>query len=103
MTTNRQVLDYLTSTDTTINPDVRYYFVGKLIKQDLAGAEPGYRETLFCRLCTKPMLVTGPNHFGFHNRYMAKCINDKCFGARFRYYGRNVEELWKAVQPQQEV
>lgn len=82
----------------SLEVDHRYYFVGKLIRQDLTGTEPGYRETLRCSLCEKDMQVIGPDHFS-GNRYMARCINDKCHASRYRYYGKTVIELWQIMNP----
>jgi hypothetical protein len=76
--------------------DHRYYLVGKLIKQDRKNPEPGYRETLICKECEKPMQVIGPNHFT-NDRFMARCINDKCKASRFRVYARTVVELWETI------
>lgn len=98
---SNEILDYIYKDQRdSIDTDNRWYFVGKLIKQDITGKEPGYRETLKCSLCEKDMQVIGPDHFS-SNRFMARCINDKCHASRYRYYGRTVKELWQAMNPAQ--
>lgn len=99
--TEVSIADYLNAPKGgTINRTHRFYFIGRLVRQDLAGPEPGYRETLSCRHCDKPLQVIGPTH-NSHNTFAARCINDKCPGSRWTYYGRTIGELWEATHPQQ--
>lgn len=97
-----KIMDYLYKDQRdSLTLQHRFYLVGKLVRQDLKDPEPGYRETLCCNLCELPMQVIGPNHFT-SDRFMGRCMNDKCKASRYRYYARTVKELWKAIKPQVE-
>jgi hypothetical protein len=83
--------------DTMKPPPHRYYMVGKMVRQDLDGSEPGYRETLRCP-CHKHALdpthvkVLGPHLT--HPRYSAHCaIDGELIGE-----ANTMEELWLAVE-----
>lgn len=97
-----KIMDYLYRDERdSLTLHHRFYVIGKLVRQDLIDPEPGFRETLCCKLCKTAMQIIGPNHFT-EDRWVARCMNDKCKASRYRYYARTVIELWKAINPQGE-
>jgi hypothetical protein len=69
--------------------DARYYMVGRLVRQDEEGTDPGYRETACCPVCGDPLKVMGP-HLG---RFSARCV--ECPIAVI--VGSTLGEIWSQV------
>jgi hypothetical protein len=86
---NRKTLEYLSTK--WQNPDYRFYFVGKVMRQDLVGPEPGYRESLKCPECQAVLVVMGPSLL---NTFSGLCPgNDDCNGGK-AWIATTVPELW---------
>lgn len=89
---NRKVLEYLANAFET--PEQRYYFIGKVVRQDLVGPEPGFRDTLICPECTAVLIVMGPSTL---NSFSGLCPSDtKCHNGK-AWIANTVPLLWEAV------
>jgi hypothetical protein len=71
------------------DPDARYYMVGRLVRQDEEGTDPGYRETALCPICREPLKVQGP----YLGRFNARCT--ECPIAVIT--GSTLGEIWAQV------
>lgn len=92
MTTNNDHEGEPPITDTGEWREYRHYMVGKMVRQDMAGEDRGYRETMRCLCHLQPAKVIGPSRYELA-RYMAYCPVTSEQIAR----GNTMEELWSAV------
>jgi hypothetical protein len=89
---NRKTLEYLATAFQT--PEKRYYFVGKLVRQDLVGPEPGFRDTLCCPDCGAALIVMGPSII---NLFSALCPNDIICNNGKIWRSHTAYELWESI------
>jgi hypothetical protein len=75
----------------------RFYVVGKLIRQDMEGADIGYRESLTCVCHDELLRIIGPNRYP-ERRYRAWCV----VGQTLQAQATTMEELWSVVERQRE-